>query len=89
MLSSQSPTPHGVGGLKSEVLHVYIVFFPSHPSRGGWIEINLWNFIWNHRRSPTPHGVGGLKSALNNGGINMSSPTPHGVGGLKSFNKEV
>ena len=34
-----SPTPHGVGGLKSEQCGATIKPHWSHPSRGGWIEI--------------------------------------------------
>ena len=35
-----SPTPHGVGGLKSDPYVAYCVDEASHPTRGGWIEIS-------------------------------------------------
>ena len=35
----------------------------SHPTRGGWIEIQRSGMVDKLMR-PTPHGVGGLKSAF-------------------------
>ena len=35
--------------------------WPSHPTRGGWIEMNSPESIISLRARPTPHGVGGLK----------------------------
>ena len=36
----ESPTPHGVGGLKYVDPIPSIIGFESHPARGGWIEID-------------------------------------------------
>ena len=56
------PTPHGVGGLKCVINHCMVVFVPSHPSRGGWIEMDDVRYgLLLHLCRPTPHGVGGLK----------------------------
>ena len=57
----KSPTPHGVGGLKSRDRPGDGGTVGSHPTRGGWIEIiDGWD-LWQYSSSPTPHGVGGLK----------------------------
>ena len=42
----ESPTPHGVGGLKFLYEFCIITQTVSHPSRGGWIEINLRVFCF-------------------------------------------
>ena len=36
------PTPHGVGGLKSTWKDALTFYKKSHPSRGGWIEIEIF-----------------------------------------------
>ena len=59
--SLTGPTPHGVGGLKSIPYEVYIRNTKSHPTRGGWIEINGNVVVSTGGNGPTPHGVGGLK----------------------------
>ena len=35
-----SPTPHGVGGLKFNYITTGQITYLSHPTRGGWIEIS-------------------------------------------------
>ena len=40
------PTPHGVGGLKYVNPGKVQVVAPSHPSRGGWIEILRSIGLW-------------------------------------------
>ena len=56
----------------------------SHPTRGGWIEIDDREAVEQLKQGPTPHGVGGLKSTSTFMLAADSRPTPHGVGGLKS-----
>ena len=58
---SESPTPHGVGGLKSINMDQVVQTSKSHPSRGGWIEIRIISTMEIVPIRPTPHGVGGLK----------------------------
>ena len=38
-MTPMSPTPRGVGGLKSQLEQKVDKHNGSHPSRGGWIEI--------------------------------------------------
>ena len=55
------PTPHGVGGLKFELVCSGLCPDLSHPSRGGWIEMAVAVVPPMGLSGPTPHGVGGLK----------------------------
>ncbi len=75
-------TPHGVRGLKSELLARFDAGEMSHPSRGAWIEIAACR---QRPRGPgrTPHGVRGLKSFCRRRRATRLSRTPHGVRGLK------
>ena len=56
----------------------------SHPSRGGWIEIQSMALRISSQDGPTPRGVGGLKSKRLETRAVCRRPTPRGVGGLKS-----
>ena len=60
--TTDCPTPHGVGGLKSHQTVPAGTGKQSHAARGGWIEIRIVMAWINGFPSPTPHGVGGLKS---------------------------
>ena len=61
------------------------VYFLSHPTRGGWIEIFCVAHLCVYASGPTPHGVGGLKSRCICILRVRECPTPHGVGGLKFY----
>ena len=39
----ECPTPHGVGGLKCCLRSVSDYVYTSHPSRGGWIEMEMFH----------------------------------------------
>ena len=54
-------TPHGVRGLKYEVVAEPHPCRTSHPSRGAWIEIGTAPRGSPTRPGRTPHGVRGLK----------------------------
>ena len=47
-----SPTPRGVGGLKYREKTPSLKIYPSHPSRGGWIEISPRNI--KRRKTKVP-----------------------------------
>ena len=84
----EGPTPHGVGGLKYVDAIGGLNGLPSHPSRGGWIEIIKAASGVCVYCSPTPHGVGGLKCEnVARATVANHSPTPHGVGGLKCMGR--
>ena len=70
------PTPHGVGGLKFIDGHQRRSALESHPSRGGWIEIQNGKKMKPKGISPTPHGVGGLKSRIECGFVRTRSSHP-------------
>ena len=53
--------PHGVRGLKFAETLTEPYLLPSHPSRGAWIEIWLYNKGRNKEGRRIPHGVRGLK----------------------------
>ena len=55
-----SRTPHGVRGLKYNVLRLSAIDSMSHPSRGAWIEILIPTYA-RSSAGRTPHGVRGLK----------------------------
>ena len=76
-------TPHGVRGLKCRGRGHVGCWRLSHPSRGAWIEIALWQLGPYVRRRRTPHGVRGLKSCLRYVVPPRFCRTPHGVRGLK------
>ena len=54
MTLDESPTPHGVGGLKYEDKTDGNLWVLSHPTRGGWIEIGILMFVRGKPRVP-PH----------------------------------
>ena len=60
-MTPMSPTPRGVGGLKSQLEQKVDKHNGSHPSRGGWIEITVVIMRRSKICRPTPRGVGGLK----------------------------
>ena len=55
------PTPHGVGGLKFDLLAVYHLTGGSHPSRGGWIEISSCNWSASTRNASHPSRGGWIE----------------------------
>ena len=82
--SAPGPTPHGVGGLKYQILYRTRLHHRSHPSRGGWIEIS--KCCRCGRRAPSHPSRGGWIEIfeMQRCGVDIVvSPTPHGVGGLK------
>ena len=50
--------------MKSVACLVAMFWMLSHPSRGGWIEMNAVAETDLIHFGPTPHGVGGLKCKL-------------------------
>ena len=64
---ASGPTPHGVGGLKYDAFRFHLFAVLSHPSRGGWIEMEVIHRHVIFFPRPTPHGVGGLKYHYSNG----------------------
>ena len=43
-------------------MYVIIYFLLSHPTRDGWIEIDVEQRVKALNDGPIPHGMGGLKS---------------------------
>ena len=78
----RSPTPHGVGGLKSQPEGRAVGALCPTPHGVGGLKCGHGD-TGRVLLGPTPHGVGGLKSAACGFGTHAGSPTPHGVGGLK------
>ena len=84
-LNLQRPTPHGVGGLKSQSEGRAVGAFRPTPHGVGGLKSTDDCNSQARTSGPTPHGVGGLKFF---GCLRLRHPccpTPHGVGGLKSF----
>ena len=57
-------TPRWVRGLKFLLLNCWWFLFPSHPTMGAWIEINLCDKFIERFFRRTPRWVRGLKSFL-------------------------
>ena len=55
-------TPRGVSGLKYLIPDGNVAPYPSHPSRGEWIEISIVITLAVCAACLTPRGVSGLKS---------------------------
>ena len=63
IVSTVSPTPHGVGGLKSFDRDSLFAYFCPTPHGVGGLKYEF-DVNANGEVSPTPHGVGGLKFCL-------------------------
>ncbi len=56
----------------------------SHPTRDGWIEMQITRSGWTFKPCPIPHGMGGLKFGSTRVKRQYGpGPIPHGMGGLK------
>ena len=71
----ESPTPHGVGGLKSKgFTNAFSTLSPTPHGVGGLkFDYRLNRLL---RLRPTPHGVGGLKCSKKQKGKKLEVPLP-------------